>query len=84
MPVEIAGAEYFAAAEVAKALGVTRQTVWRWGADGRIPAGHRYRDRQLVFTRTEFDEIRKFADRIEPVSRKRSRDVGAAKEVGDR
>ena len=82
MPVDIAGAEYFSATEVARALGVTRQTLWRWCADGRIPAGHRYRDRQRVFTRGEFDEIRSFADRIHPVSRQRSQSVRTESEVG--
>jgi predicted DNA-binding transcriptional regulator AlpA len=69
MPVQIAGVEYFSADEVADAVGVSRQTLWRWRTDGRIPAGNRYRDRQIVFTAGEFEVIRQFACRVEPVSR---------------
>jgi Helix-turn-helix domain len=69
MPVQILGAAYFLAAEVARDLRVSRQTLWRWRTEGRIPAGHRYRDRQVVFTQGEFDEIRAFAHRIEPVEK---------------
>ena len=70
MPVQIAGTQYFSAAELAKALGVSRQTFWRWGSDGKIPPGQRYRNKQLVFTQAEFDAIRDYAHRIEPVSKK--------------
>ena len=70
MPVHIAGTEYFSAAEIAKALGVSRQTLWRWGTDGKIPAGQRYRNKQLVFTHAELEAIRDYAQRIEPVAKK--------------
>jgi hypothetical protein len=68
MAVDIQGTKYLQATEVAVAIGVTRQTLWRWRRDGSIPIGSRYRGRQIVFTPKEVDIIRQFADRIEPIS----------------
>jgi predicted DNA-binding transcriptional regulator AlpA len=59
---------YFPASAVASAVGVSRQTLWRWRSDGKVPRGTRYRDGQVVFTEKEFAEIRQFADRLEPVA----------------
>jgi transcriptional regulator with XRE-family HTH domain len=61
------GITYFSAADVSRAIGVSRQTLWRWRQDGKIPSGRRYRDHQVVFTTVEFDAIRAFAHRIEPI-----------------
>lgn len=58
--------EYLTVTEVARAAGVTRQTLWRWRQDGSIPRGVRYRGRQLLFTLAELQAIRDFAQRIEP------------------
>ncbi len=66
MPIEIDGVEYFTAAEIHRMLGIVRQTLWRWRKAGKIPLGRRYRDRQIVFTRQEFEAIREFANRLEP------------------
>ena len=68
MPREIDGVVYVAAAEVAREVGVSRQTFWRWRRDGKIPAGHRFRDRQIVFTEREVEEIREHANKVEPIS----------------
>jgi predicted DNA-binding transcriptional regulator AlpA len=68
MPIEIGGARYFLAVEVAKTVGVTRQTLWRWRQEGKIPPGHRYRDRQVLFSETETEAIREYANRIEPIN----------------
>ncbi len=67
MPREIGGVVYVSAAEVAKEVGVSRQTLWRWRRDGKIPCGHRARDRQILFTEREVDEIRSHANKIEPI-----------------
>lgn len=67
MPIEIAGARYFLAVEVARAVGVTRQTLWRWRHEAKIPQGHRYRDRQVVFSEAELQAVREYAHRIEPI-----------------
>ena len=64
---EIDGISYFAAIEVCKALGVSRQTLWRWRQEGRIPAGHRFRNGQVFFTEAELDAVRDYANRIEPI-----------------
>lgn len=68
MPIEIDGVRYFFAADVARELKVSRQTVWRWRQQGKIPAGHRYRDRHIVFSEGEVQAVRDYATRIEPVS----------------
>src|SRR5262249_19304896 len=67
MPIQIDGIRYFLAVEVAKVVGVTRQTLWRWRQGGKIPPGHRYRDRQVAFSEAEFEAIREYAHRIEPI-----------------
>ncbi len=65
---EIRGVRYVEAAEVAKEVGVSRQTLWRWRRSGKIPGGHRFRDRQIVFTEQEVEEIRSHANKIEPIA----------------
>ena len=66
MTIQVEGVRYYSAAEVQAQLGVARQTLWRWRKEGKVPAGCRYRDHHVVFTRKEFDAIRGFANRIEP------------------
>ena len=68
MAVEIEGVHYVSAAELAKEVGVSRQTLWRWRKEAKIPAGHRFRDRQVMFTEPEAEAIREHANRIEPIS----------------
>ena len=67
MSVEIGGRQYFQAKEVAEVVGITRQTLWRWRRDGRIPVGSKYRGHQIVYTPDEVEAIRQFAHRIEPI-----------------
>ena len=66
MPLEIDGVEYLTAADVHRMLGIARQTLWRWRKAAKIPLGRRYRDRQIVFTRQEFEAIREFSNRLAP------------------
>ena len=68
MPKLIDHLTYYKAAEVAAELGVSRQTLWRWRQEGRVPAGHRFRDRQVLFTESEVQAIREFALRVEPIA----------------
>ena len=68
MSVEINGEKYLQATEVAEAIGVTRQTLWRWRRDGSIPVGSKYRGRQIIYTPTEVETIRQFSQRIEPIN----------------
>ena len=67
MPIEIDGVTYFSAADVTEHIGVARQTLWRWRHAGKIPPGRRYRDRHIVFTAAEFQTIRDYAHRLEPL-----------------
>ena len=66
-PVQIGGIAYFAATDIAAVLKISRQTLWRWRRAGKIPLGHRFRDGQTLFTQSELEEIRVFAQRIEPI-----------------
>jgi predicted DNA-binding transcriptional regulator AlpA len=67
MPVDINNVLYLTATEVLGTVEVTRQTLWRWRHEGKIPAGHRYRGRQVVFSPGEVEVIQAYANRIEPI-----------------
>jgi hypothetical protein len=67
MPIEIEGIEYVTAADIHRALGIARQTLWRWRRNRKIPQGRRYRDKAIVFTHQELEAIREYANRLEPV-----------------
>lgn len=67
MPVKIQGEQYYTNSEVSDLLKVSRQTLWRWREKGSIPAGLRYRTRQVLFTPEEVEEISQFANRLEPI-----------------
>ena len=64
---KINGIEYFTVPEILKELRIARQTLWRWRQQGKIPPGHRYRDRNLLYTLDEVEEIRQFANRVEDI-----------------
>jgi len=66
-PIQIDGLDFFFMADIADEVGVSRQTLWRWRNDGKIPSGHRYRDGRVLFTAGEFAEIQGFANRLEPI-----------------
>ncbi len=78
MPVEIQGEHYLTNTEVSEELGVSRQTLWRWREKGRIPSGLRFRTRQVLFTLSEVEAIRVFANHLEPIAL----GGGAAKQPG--
>ena len=65
--VTIEDALYYTVVEITKELGISRTTLWRWRSDGKIPVGRLYRGGTIVFTTEEFDAVRAFANRLEPV-----------------
>lgn len=66
--IEISGIKYFTIADIVKKLGLARQTIWRWRRERKIPAGHRFRGKLILFTEDEIEKILQFANRIEPIS----------------
>lgn len=54
-------------AEISRYIGISRQTLWRWRREGKVPIGNCCRDRKVLFTDSEADEIRSSADRVEPI-----------------
>jgi hypothetical protein len=66
---EIDGVTYVSTTELLVELGVSRQTLWRWRRHGKIPTGHRYRDKTILFTADEVKLIRQYANRIEPTEK---------------
>lgn len=62
----IDGVLYYPALDIAKWLGLSRQTLWRWRQDGKIPLGHRFRNGQLFFTAQEREAIFEYTNHIEP------------------
>ena len=66
MAVTIDGETYYSASDVAELVGISRQTLWRWQQDKKVPGGQRFRGRMLVFTEEELDTIRQYANRLEP------------------
>ena len=65
--IQIDGVPYVCLTDLLAELGLSRQTLWRWRQEGKIPLGHRYRDRQVLFNPQEADQIRRFASRLEPI-----------------
>ncbi len=63
---QIAGITYVSAAALQKELRISRQTLWRWRQEAKVPAGYRFRNRQILFTAAEVETIREFANRLEP------------------
>ena len=66
--VEIAGTTYLPATEVAKHVGVSRTTLWRWRHKGKIPLGRRYRNGLILLSPVEVQIVRNYADKLEPIS----------------
>jgi predicted DNA-binding transcriptional regulator AlpA len=68
--VKIAGTTYLPATEVAKHVGISRTTMWRWRQEGKIPLGRRYRNGLILFSPAEVELVRNYADSLEPVRAK--------------
>jgi hypothetical protein len=68
MSIQIEGVTYFSVADIQQDQRLPRQTIWRWRKGGHIPQGRLYRGKQLLFTKDEIEQIRKYANRLEPVA----------------
>ena len=66
MCIDIDGVKYYSTAEVLEATGVSRQTLWRWRQEGRVPFGHHFRDGQVLFAESEYNDILAHSKRVEP------------------
>ena len=76
MPITIQGRSYLTASDVLARVPVTRQTLWRWRQEGKIPAGYRYRGKQVLFSPEEVAVIEAYANRIEPIEPNGVRQLG--------
>ncbi len=66
MCIEIEGIEYYSTTEVLDAVGISRQTLWRWRQEGRVPDGNRFRNGQVLFSESQYQEILAYANHVEP------------------
>jgi len=66
--IDIDGTRFFGAKEIAEESGVTRQTLWRWRRQGKIPSGYRFRNGQVLYTEEDRQQIWPYANRLEPLS----------------
>jgi predicted DNA-binding transcriptional regulator AlpA len=62
----IDGTQYYSLAEVTGRVGVSRQTIWRWRREQKIPSGYRLRNRQIVFKQEELEAIKSYSKSVEP------------------
>ena len=76
MPVLIRGQNYSTNTEVAKELGISPVTLWRWRKKGVIPAGLRSRTGQVLFTQDEVVMIRNYFNKLEPI------ELGSIRQLG--
>ena len=67
MSIHVNGQVFYSTNEVIENLNISRQTLWRWRSEGKIPSGSRYRGRRILFTSDELNEIRDHAYHIEPI-----------------
>lgn len=66
MPSLIHGVTYYTSQEVLAAIGVSRQTLWRWRQEPDFPQGARLRGR-LLFSEQDVAVIQDLAFQLEPV-----------------
>jgi predicted DNA-binding transcriptional regulator AlpA len=84
MSVKINEINYLTTTEVLHQISTSRQTLWRWRQEGKIPKGHRYRGRQILFSPEEVEAIKDFANRIEPIERVDSNQLRLFNHVGSK
>lgn len=72
MPIRIAQLDYLTTNEVCDRVGVSRQTLWRWRQEDKVPPGRRLRGRQVLFALQEVAEIERYATHLEPAVPRRA------------
>lgn len=56
--------EYFTAGDVAKIFKVTKMTIYRWHAAGKIPKARRHpMNKYRVYTKEDIEKIKKVVNR---------------------
>ncbi len=61
MPTKIEETEYYSLQEIAEMVAVSRQTLWRWRQEGKMPHGRSFRGRSLLFSESEVTLIKQRA-----------------------
>ena len=85
MPIRIAELDYLTTNEVCDRVGVSRQTLWRWRLENKVPSGRRLRGRQLLFGLQEVEEIERYATHLEPAESRRTNQMSLFnRQVGGR
>lgn len=64
----IDGVAYISTSAVLEALSISRQTLWRWRHEGKVPLGRRYRGKHVVFSQADFEAISAYANLLEPIT----------------
>lgn len=64
----IDGVTYISTSAVLEALSISRQTLWRWRREGKVPLGRRYRGKHVVFSQADFEAISAYANLLEPIT----------------
>ena len=59
--VKVGSDDFFPLDAVAAAVEIIRQTLWRWRSEGKVPAGHRLRNRRILFPAAEVSAIVDYA-----------------------
>jgi predicted DNA-binding transcriptional regulator AlpA len=70
----IDGIAYISTSAVLEALSISRQTLWRWRNEGKVPPGRRYRGRHVVFSQPDFEAISAYANLLEPITKPNNKD----------
>jgi predicted DNA-binding transcriptional regulator AlpA len=65
--VKVGSDDFYPLDAVADAVEISRQTLWRWRSEGKVPAGHRLRNRRVLFSAAEVSTIIDHAFQLEPV-----------------
>ena len=67
LPLTLHDVIYYTLNEVAEKVGRRRETIWRWITSKKVPEGRRYRDKELLFTESELEQIYAYAHRLAPI-----------------